>query len=239
MSLQQRTLDTSNRLAVPYEIFLDIIDAFINNVFATNIKPPEEGVNLAFLYEHKVTSKLAFVVATGNESSSWMSKILKDRFRSVRVALHLDRESRAKVHRKFPPAAISIHKDDCRWSVNALTIPEIDSFSMLYFPDRRDAKAQLLEHRLLQLVRLPSAETYACLQGIQCVYFPSVLCFDVDLNDTGVAVAMALPNLKSITVVVGATTDEGMKDKPFPFTGNPSTASSSPICKNGPIKPPI
>ncbi|KAH0423370.1 hypothetical protein CcaCcLH18_12226 [Colletotrichum camelliae] len=186
-----RALRSKN--GVPYEMFLNIIDILISEaeVCATPYK-----FSLTYMYESP--TKIAinpFPPPLSLNASIGPEEITKERFSDIRLASQINRKTRGLVHKTFRRIPMDPYP-----LINAWILPGIDDFIPL---NSRDTGPDNFDRGYDQAIFLPTPSGHATLELIQRINLP-VWEYFKPLNAIRVATLLALPNLKQISVDIGA-----------------------------------
>lgn len=186
---------------LPYEVFLCVIEQFIENARA------DQGAqSLSIHYNHNSKARLAVCYAT--EKGEMIYELATDRFNAIRIPLQLNRQTRAMVDRVFRLVPMGGFRETSHGILRVL--PDLDYFTPFYFststfPPMSDEYLQ--EHFFHDNVYLPNAEGYSVLQNIKHLLLPP----EAFINDyeqesaivAGTNTLLSLPNVQSLSIHLG------------------------------------
>ncbi|KAH0423371.1 hypothetical protein CcaCcLH18_12227 [Colletotrichum camelliae] len=183
---------------LPYELFLNIVEALI-----ASIEEVQAGEIASAHYRHDVPCKLA---VSDEDAEDPFARAMKKRYRDLRLPLQINQQSRKMVYRTFRPIPMFFHEYDYEAAldpilpVSALVLPEVDAF-IPYHSEIRPEFAHR-EAYFHQTIHLPSPTSYAILDLIQIIYLPAI-CHLSSRKPEALEALLALPSLKYIMANIG------------------------------------
>ncbi|KAI3529277.1 hypothetical protein CABS01_05028 [Colletotrichum abscissum] len=182
---------------LPREIFLSIIDAYLENALADN-----RSVLWVIDYHHDAPTKLVLRIRGHNVGSEMVEMSELDRFQSIRLPLQIDKKTRSMVHRHF--RRMPVKKNHSYYSplsaVDAWVRPDVDLFT----PDFNDTEGArpIRETKCSSAIQLPTPLGHDFLSGVQHVFLPTLRFFQKN-NKVAVAAMSTLPSLQTVSIIAG------------------------------------
>ncbi|KAK1457305.1 hypothetical protein CCUS01_01773 [Colletotrichum cuscutae] len=182
---------------LPREIFLSIIDAYLENALADN-----RSVLWVIDYHHDAPTKLVLRIRGHNVGSEMVEMSELHRFQSIRLPLQIDKKTRSMVHRHF--RRMPVKKNHSYYSplsaVDAWVRPDVDLFT----PDFNDTEGArpTREKRCSSAIQLPTSLGHDFLSGVQHVFLPTLRFFQKN-NKVAVAAMSTLPSLQTVSIIAG------------------------------------
>lgn len=199
MSLS-KAVDT-NKAPIPYEVFLCVMDAFIQDVKAAQISEL-----LCLHYNIESSSRLAVC----HEIPDGAEHLARYRFKALRIPLHVNRKTRAMVDRIFPTVPMG---KVYNVTYNLLRVlPDVDFF-IPFYTSGINALLQVqgspspYERFFHQVVHLPNAEAFSVLQNVQSVLLHGEIFFK-SCNQAGIDALARYPSIKRISICLITVSSE-------------------------------
>ncbi|KAL2883091.1 hypothetical protein SGCOL_001278 [Colletotrichum sp. CLE4] len=182
---------------LPREVFLNIIDAYLENALADN-----RSVLWFIDYHHDAPTKLVLRIRGCKVGTEQVEMSELERFQSIYLPLQIDKKTRSMVHRHFRRMPVKKHHsyNSPLSVVDAWVRPEVDLFTP-DFNDTEDAHPPR-DMNCSAAIRLPTPLGYDLLSSVQHIFLPTLRFFQKN-NKVAVAAISTLPNLKTVSIIAG------------------------------------
>ncbi|KAK2772844.1 hypothetical protein CKAH01_13748 [Colletotrichum kahawae] len=172
--------------SLPYDIFLGIVDALIEEISAS-----EHTVDWRLEYRANTPSK---IVVKDDDYLLGPPTSQITRYQLSRLPSQINRQTRSMVHRELPRATL-LNRDGTISPIDAWICPEIDLFTPVLF----DADQALVK----QALSYPTPPCYALVQSIRWITLPDCEWITYATADI-IAALGTLPNLSVIQLHIGS-----------------------------------